>query len=58
MGFKVTVKWVKEICKKRVEGIGLTWEKAVAIKCDAVFDAYKIKMLQKWKKTNTNQASQ
>lgn len=58
MEFKVTVKWVKEICKKRVENIGLTWEEAVAIKCQGVFDMYEILMKKKWNRTNTNQASQ
>jgi hypothetical protein len=53
MGFKVSVKWVKEICEKRVESRGLTWEEAVALKCDAVFEMHKMIMLKKWKKTNT-----
>ena len=53
MGFKVTVKWIKEIFEKRLKDIGLTWEKAVAVKCDAVFEKHKIIMLKKWKKTNT-----
>ena len=58
MNFKVTVKWVKEICEKKAEGRGLTWEEAVALKCQAMFDMYEKTMLNKWNRTNTNQAPQ
>ena len=58
MGFKVSVKWIKEIFEKRFNGIGLTWEEAVAVKCDAMFEMHKMIMLKKWKNTSTKQAHQ
>lgn len=53
MNIEISVKKVKEICEKKLEGRVLTWEEAVAIKCETMFDMYKTIMLRKWKMTNT-----